>query len=80
MGTYTCGKKYPCNQYLKWFSNRSNLNAHMVTHTCEKKYPCNQCLKWFSDRSKFNAHMGTRTCGENVLATYVLNDFPIIVT
>ena len=52
----------------------------MGNHTCEKKYPCNQCLKWFSDRSKFNAHMGTHTCGENVLGTYVLNDFPKIVT
>lgn len=51
-------KKFECDECMKTFSKKSNLNDHIVAkHSNIEKYVCSICKKSFSYKQSFNRHM-----------------------
>ncbi|XP_053546075.1 gastrula zinc finger protein XlCGF49.1-like [Bombina bombina] len=55
-GLYT-GKIFECYECGQYFSNNSNLAAHMRTHTRDKLFVCPHCGKGFNRNSGLTQHL-----------------------
>ena len=52
----TCKSKYKCNLCNKHFSEKNNMERHLVTHLGLKNYKCEICSKTFSQKSNLETH------------------------
>ncbi|GFY59530.1 zinc finger and BTB domain-containing protein 7A [Trichonephila inaurata madagascariensis] len=47
---------FNCPVCYKTFSNKYNVQTHMVIHTGERPFECNICFKSFKQKSHMHAH------------------------
>ncbi|VDI20981.1 KRAB domain-containing zinc finger protein [Mytilus galloprovincialis] len=50
-------RPFKCDICTKTFSNRSNLQKHLMVHNNERPHKCQQCKKAFRTRSNLKYHM-----------------------
>ncbi|KAL4150134.1 hypothetical protein QTP88_003968 [Uroleucon formosanum] len=66
MSSESC-KKFECNECMKTFSKKNNLNDHILAkHSNTKKYVCSICKKSFSYKQSFNRHMNVHRVATSV--------------
>mmetsp|Transcript_1416 Transcript_1416/g.917 ORF Transcript_1416/g.917 Transcript_1416/m.917 type:complete len:129 (-) Transcript_1416:103-489(-) len=44
------------------YSQKSNLNKHVLTHSTKKRYPCRNCQQEFSSKLKLKLHYREMPC------------------
>ncbi|XP_059205881.1 gastrula zinc finger protein XlCGF57.1-like [Centropristis striata] len=54
-------KRFSCSECGKRFSNKSNMNRHMVSHAGEKPFSCSVCKKTFTRSGDLKVHMRLHT-------------------
>lgn len=66
MSSESC-KKFECDECMKTFSKKNNLNDHILAkHSNTKKYVCSICKKSFSYKQSFNRHMNVHKVATSV--------------
>lgn len=48
---------FECNVCHKHFSQRANMQKHMLVHTGQKPFQCGVCEKEFSQQANLKKHM-----------------------
>jgi len=64
---HTGERNYICDTCKKRFTEKSNLNRHLLSHTGECNYICEICKKRFSQKSSLNTHFLIHTGERNFI-------------